>query len=278
MSTCNPNANRISITIWGLAMQKVSFAVTMPIYMAIHLSTSPTVSSHKASEFIFDISELAGIPFSMLIGYIIPAVLLALPSPSVLTFDQKQAFVATWQVFPIWVGLLQQILPPIMSRCGATSIHPSRHGHASLRWISIARVVYTILLLFSGAIHISTVTLIASSGFFPGLFKLRHTFDFSRVFMPASTSASTKMPSIGSGALQLLQYDFFVGSTAFAIWTSTLLLNTNRDGSFLWRCLTQAFGFMLLTAVVGPFGYAIACIWSRDELIFARDGGSKKEN
>lgn len=271
------NANRISMTFWGLTMQKVSFAVTMPVYMAMHLSTSPTISSHKPSDFLFDVSELASIPLSMLIGYIVPAILLALPSPSVLGLDLKQAFMATWQVFPIWVALLQQILPSVMSRCGITSKNPTYQEDVKLRWISTARVVYMLLLFFSGAIHISTITLIASSEFFPGLFQPEHPFDALRVFMPISASASTKMPSIGSGALQLLQYDCFVGFAAFAIWTSTLLLNRYRNGSSLWRWLAQAFGFILLTAVVGPSGYAIACISTRDELVFATSADDRKE-
>ena len=258
-------------------MQKLSFAVTMPIYMATHLITSPTISSHKSSDFLFDVSELASIPLSMLIGYIVPAILLGLPSPSVLGFDLKQAFMAIWQVFPIWVGLLQQIIPSVMSRCGITSRNLTHQGDAKMRWISTARVVYMVLFFFAGAIHISTITLMASSEFFPGLFQPEHPFDASRVFMPISVSASTKMPSIGSGALQLLQYDFFVGSAAFIIWTSTLLLNMHRNKTSLRRCLTQAFGFTVLTAVAGPFGYAVACIWTRDELVFARSTDDRKE-
>lgn len=258
-------------------MQKVSFAVTMPIYMATHLITSPTISSHKSSDFLFDVSELASIPLSMLIGYIVPAILLGLPSPSVLGFDLKQAFMAIWQVFPIWVGLLQQIIPSVMSRCGITSRNLTHQEDAKMRWISTARVVYMVLFFFSGAIHISTMTLMASSEFFPGLFQPEHPFDASRVFMPISVSASTKMPSIGSGALQLLQYDFFVGSAAFVIWTSALLLNMHRNKTSLWRWLTQAFGFTVLTAVAGPFGYAVACIWTRDELVFARSTDERKE-
>ena len=266
------------MTLWGLAMQKVSFAVTMPIYGAIHLSTSPTLSSHTSSDFLCDVSELASIPLSMLIGYIVPAILLALPSPSVLGFDPKQALMATWQVFPIWVGLVQQILPFILSRCGVAVKHPTYHKHTSRQWISTARIVYIVLFFFAGAVHISTLTLTASSAFFPGLYKVEHPFNLSMVFLPASISPSVKISSIGSGALQLLQYDFFVGSLAFSIWASTLLLRTEGNDNFVWRWLTQMFGFILTTALVGPFGYAIACIWHRDELVFAEsvEDGKKK--
>ena len=251
----------------------------MPIYMAIHLSTSPTVSSHETSDLLFDVSELASIPFSMLIGYVVPSILMALPAPSVLGFDLKQSLIATWQVFPIWVGLLQQILPYIFSRFGITFKRANFPRSASQQWIGIARVVYAGLFIFAGAVHMSTLTLIASSQLFPGLYEPEHPFDPSTVFMPASISASTKMPSIGAGALQLLQYDFFVGSAAFTIWASTLFMSRKRNANFLWQWMTQALWLMLLTALVGPFGYVTACIWARDEYTFSESAGDfKKEN
>ena len=266
------------MTLWGLAVQKVSFAVSMPIYMAIHLLTSPTVSSRQPRDFVFDVSELASIPLSVLIGYGFPAILLALPTPSVIGFDLKQAFMAAWQVFPIWVLLLQQFLPLMMAKCGVAYEHPTKDDHVSQQWMSTATAVYKVLLFFAGAVHMSTIALIASSEFVPGLYDPEHPFDLSIVFMPVSISASTKMSSIGSGALQLLQYDFYVGATAFAIWASTMLLNAKRSGNSFRPWITQAFEAIYLTALVGPFGYGIACIWSRDELIFGKSSnGEKKE-
>ena len=265
------------MTLWGLAVQKISFAVSMPIYMAIHLSTSPTVSSRQSRDFVFNVSELASIPLSVLIGYGVPAVLLALPAPSALDFDLKQAFMASWQAFPVWVGLLQQFLPPLMAQCGIAYKRPREDSNFSQQWLSTARVVYSILFFFAGAVHISTMALITSSELFPSLYKSEHPFDLSTVFMPASISASTKMSSIGSGALQLLQYDFHVGATAFAIWASTMLLNTKHGGDSLWVWFTQVFEAIFLTALVGPFGYGIACIWSRDELVFAKNTNDDKK-
>ena len=264
-SACNLKADCNSMTIWGLAVQKVSFAVAMPLYMAVHLSTSPTFASHKSSDFICDVSELSSIPISMLIGYVVPAILLALPTPSVFDFNSKQGLMATWQAFPIWVGLLQQILPSVFSRFGVLSRTPNHPESVSLRWISTARKFYSSIFVFAGAIHISTFALIASSHAFPTLYRPEHPLDLSMVFMPASISASTKMTSIGSGALQLLQYDFFVGSAASVIWASSLALKKNYDGDSLSRWITQIFWFIVLTTFTGPFGYVVACIWARDE-------------
>ena len=265
------------MTLWGLAVQKLSFAVSMPIYMAIHLLTSPTVSSRQSKDFVFDVSELASIPLSVLVGYGVPAILLALPSPSVLDFDFKQGFMAAWQLFPIWVGLLQQVLPPIMAKFGVASKHPKDKDYLSQQWMSTARVVYTVLFFFAGAVHTSTIALVASSEFFPGLYTPEHPFDLSMVFMPPSISASTKMSSIGSGALQLLQYDLYVGATAFAIWASAMLLNTKHSEDSLRPWIAQGLKAIVLTALVGPFGYGIACIWNRDELVFAKSANDDKK-
>lgn len=100
-----------SLAIWGILIQNVAFDVIIPIYLLIHLSTSPTVSSNDPNDFHIDLPNLSTIPFSMAIGYILPTILAALPSPSVISFDHTQTFLAIWQFFPLWVQLLQYTLP-----------------------------------------------------------------------------------------------------------------------------------------------------------------------
>ncbi len=243
----------------------------MPVYLIIHLSTSPTVLSHKPIEFYVALHKLASIPFSLTIGLVLPTILMVLPAPSVLTFNRKQIFIAMWQFFPIWVELMQQITSLVMSSLGVTACKPSpvKKGQ-NAQWISTMRVVYIFLLSTAGITHISTMTLIATSKFFPGLFASDFVgiFNPCNVFLPQSITASTKMPSLGDGAFLLLRYDLIVGSTALSIWASALYINTYRirERSDGWMVLF--FYFLAQVALLGPVGHAVACIWARDELVF----------
>lgn len=85
------------------------------------------------------------------------------------------------------------------------------------------------------------------------------------------------MDSIGSGALMLMQYDQLVGSSAMALWASVLLLQARGVASkepIIARLALKGVVSMILT---GPLGYAVACIWARDELIFGNEVEESKK-
>lgn len=205
----------------------------------------------------------------MLLGYALPAILMSLPAPSIIDYDQKQTFMAIWQVFPIWVATLQAVLPYLISKFTRdrtiTSLQSQRHEMDSLRQL------YRFLLIIAGVGQVSTFTLLATSKWFPGLFRpnFAGVFDPSDVFVPRSISASAKMPSIGAGAHLLLQYDEFVGSSSMAFFATVLYIHKRRIGTTYSEYVApvlQGIGVLLLT---GPLGYAVACVWARDELIAA---------
>ncbi|KAK3175938.1 hypothetical protein OEA41_007260 [Lepraria neglecta] len=233
----------------------------------VHLWTSPLISSKRLSHFLVDTPNTAAVFGSIILGFVLPTVVMSLPAPSVVNFEQKQVYIAIWQLFPVWVSLVQAVLPYLLpkSKAQTTSESPNRHALATMR------VLYIGLLTFAGIGQASTATLLAASKFFPGLFapEFRGTFNPAKVFQPAAITPSTKMPSIGAGAHQLLQYDEFIGSGAMVLWGTALLANTyrgSRSRQSVVSLVAQGTAAMLLT---GPLGYAAACVWARDELVIA---------
>ncbi|KAL8825547.1 MAG: hypothetical protein Q9191_004344 [Dirinaria sp. TL-2023a] len=254
-----------------------TFAVVLPLYLVIHLSTSPTIRSCKAKDHLVDIPNILPIPVSLLVGFGIPAVLLSLPAPSVLTFDQKQIFVAIWQAFPLWFELFQQVLSWILAQMPAymhwMSPNPSRQTIVKTR--GALRLVYVFAIVVAGVTRISMITLSLTSIIFPALFApdYRGILHPSNVLIPQSFLASTKMPSIGAGAFQLLQYDEMVGSTALVLWSVALYTNTykqaaNIDGSMISKMLLA---LVASWSLLGGCGCAVCFTWARDEIIFAMD-------
>ena len=245
----------------------------MPIYLAIHLSTSPTVLSRKPSDFYVAVPKLASIPFSLALGFVLPTVLVALPAPSILTYDRKQVFIAVWQSFPIWVELVQQIATFTISSLGMTEGGPSGiKQQPDKQWLKVLRAVYTFLLAAAGITHVSTIALMATSKFFTGFFASEFIgiLNPSKVFLPQSIKASTKVSSLGDGAFLLLQYDFIVGSAALALWASALYITTYSSMKKSNGWMTSTFMFISQLVLLGPIGHAVACIWSRDEYIFEK--------
>ena len=248
--------------ILGAIGQNASFAVTVPLFLALYLATSPTVSA-TSTTIGTDPLETSAIPLSLTIGYMIPAVMLSLPAPSMQSFEAKQIWLAAWQVFPLWVAACQQIIKIILR-----SVFFGRQ-ESIIRSLAVLRITYAFLLIFAGVSHIAAGTLTATSMMFPSIFAAEYVeaFDFAKVHVPAAITPATKMPSIGSGAFMLLQYDEIVGSTAVLLWASFMYVRAHHQLNTTKDWLQNTVIFTLVTVVAGPAGAAVALIWARDELV-----------
>ncbi|CAF9943293.1 MAG: hypothetical protein ALECFALPRED_010996 [Alectoria fallacina] len=262
-----------SIGIWGVFVQNAAYAVTIPYWCIAYLSTSRLVSSRRVSDFLVDVPNLVGVAVSMTLGYVVPTILMSLPAPSIIDYDLKQWLMTFWQFFPIWVSVVQGVVPYVLPRFGETS------GAPDSRMLRSMRVLYAGLLTAAGIGQASTMTLMATSKFFPGLFapEFVGVFNPSKVFLPAAISPSIKMPSIGAGALVLLQYDQLIGSMSMAVWSTVLFVNTYRNGATKQSLVSMVVGGVTMMALTGPLGYATACIWARDELVFAEAEVDRKK-
>lgn len=194
----------------------------------------------------------------------IPAVALALPAPSILTYNQKQTWIAVWQVFPIWIEISQQILSFVVSRLFSPELHISRTRQSSkLQKIRALRIAYIFAMVVVGVTRIATFSISLTSKMFPAMFapEYRGILDPSNVFRTAFTSPSNKLSFVGEGAFQLLQHDEICGSVALLVWSATLLVKKYNE--------SQAFnlqaGLKMLAAGIGlivgvPRPWCLHCV------------------
>ena len=214
---------------------------------------------------------------ALLIGFVLPSILMSLPAPSLLSYEQKQTYIAIWQMFPVWVSLIQIALPYVIPKPTKTSSTKS----LGLQELHAMRILYVGLLIIAAYGQAATAMLMATSSFFPDLFasEFKGVFNPSKVFLPAAVSPSIKMPAIGSGTHLLLQYDELVGSGAVVLWSTALFMIVYRKcRSAQSEASLVAYGLMAML-LTGPLGYAAACMWARDELIVSEaEGNDKKVN
>ncbi len=265
--------NLYSITIWGLVFQIVTFAVVAPIYFAVHLLTSPTFSFGRQWDFLPHPAKLQSIPYSIAIGFVTPTILAALPAPSVISYEKKQLFIAIWQAFPLWVGICQIVLPVLRSLF-IDDVTPKR---TNKQIIDSMRRIYATMLVVAIVTRISTWTISISAILFPGIFapEVGNLLKPSNVFGPAAATPSVKMPSLAAGSFQLLQYDEMIGGAAMVLWSASLYTNAiGSKGLADWAWLAMK-GIVIL-ALAGPQGLAVAAVWARDEIIFASDNQKTK--
>lgn len=267
-----------SLIIWGLALQNATLAVIIPLYLFVHLSTSPTTASTDPTLFLIEPIDLASVVISLILSYILLLILVALPAPSLLSFDQKQIVLAIWQLFPVWTELLHQgtvlLLRNVMSQ-DKTSKPVTATNRRDPPKMGGLRSVYIFLVFIAGSTHIATLTLMATSKWFPRLFAIGYegVFNPSKVFWPVAASTSIKMSSIGSGILMMIQYDAIISSLAIVLWAVFLFTNAMSQKKKFETAYVFIFDFITLTALLGPMGYTVVCIWARDEMIFEDQKG-----
>ena len=231
--------------------------------------TSPTVRARNPSDFLVEPSQIVALLFSVAIGFVVPSVLTSLPAPSVISSDTKQIYMTIFQMFPIWVCLLQVVLPITWK-----SFVGSNPKKSKTLAVSYLRLLYIVSLMVAGITWISTWTLSIGSVLFPGL--VSSQLAPSAVFTPIAWSPTTKMPSIAAGALLFLQCDEMVSAIELLVWSLALYSNVSQSKTFLGR-LSMFVKAMVILVNVGPFGLAVAAVWARDEVIFADYAAEKKD-
>ncbi|KAI9785097.1 MAG: hypothetical protein M1816_000508 [Peltula sp. TS41687] len=261
-------------TLWACAMQNLALACFGPVYFTIYLCTSRTVldqsrhsNSERSSPMSFP-SELRLLPFSLTLGYIIPSIIIALPSPNVVSHDFQQAVIAVWSFFPIGVAVIQALLSRVTSSTSPVDRQspqsPAELAAASLR---VMRPVYTLAFAGSAIFHIATATLSLTALLFPTIYAPGYATALhpSHVSLPANTA---QVGTIGQGVLRFMQLDQWIGYSAVLLWASTMYRSASVGKVSGWK---HSFNLLMTTlglaVVAGPGGAAVGLVWARDEMV-----------
>jgi hypothetical protein len=264
-------------TLWGLLLQNICYAITIPLYCAIHLLTSPTSKSGKSeasvSDYIAPTRSLAMIPFSVLVGYTVPSVLMCL---SRFSNETHQYLVAFWQAFPIWMIIAQY------TGQGAMALFTSSSDEAIAKWRTnpqyrkTLRWTYALAFLLSTVIHITTMANLLAPTIQSAIYGVTtiQRPSFEEVFMPPRPDSTTHIVIFAQGAHNFLQYDEYVGTAAVMIWVITLYANACKREGVSKGYLSTFMKISGLCLFTGLGGTVVALIWDRDEMVL--DGEDQK--
>ena len=256
-----------SSAMWGLLMQNITYAVTAPLLLLLHLLTSPTITSRaSANSFLVPLSDILSTAPSMFLGFAVPALLMVLPAPSIVSYNTKQVFIALWQAFPLWVSILQECCSPTVTSLLGLSKANARQVDS----VIAMRVFYLAILTVAALTHLSTLYLMAMAYLLPvsDVGEYKDAWNFSNVFIPAASTSSFKVNSIGEGAHLLMQYDEIIGNSAVILWALALFITAPPGKLQLSQAQTSVFA-LVLVIVTGPIGLAVGLVWARDEKAFA---------
>jgi len=285
-----------SIGLVGVLIQNISFTITVPVYLATHLLTSPIAKpfpgNYANSVLLVSSLDLRILPLSVILGYIIPSILMALPSPSIVSPAAHQWYIASWQVFPLWAIGAHWSVKFVLGRILKDDINKRPPTSLGATYLSTAKHVYRFALALCMLTYIPVIAIILiPSWVFPDIsptFTLISHCGFLEVFVPYFPLLSHQVPTLAAGALNFLQWDLYVGSMSFLLWVILLYRNAttgkavvdpntslpiyrelllrekSQDGMLRRKLIWK---ISLWTLLSGPMGALSILLWERDMIV-----------
>ena len=265
---------------WLLFLQLVTYGCGMPVYAWIHLSRgfsarSATDESRRQAE-SKSIEKLRDLPISIIIGYGLPTVLMALPLKNNLL---HQWFGGFWQGHPIWVVLVQMSLSVLRTQLNLISTRrnesmaPPQLSVDGRYLNKIRNEAYLFAFGTATTTHIASFAIIGLRTLFPLLFSkpTRDAMTLRNTFQPPAFWTNTPMEGAAIAVLTFFQYDLYSGSVTSIFWALTLYLRSRRKQLNLNQGLSLVFNMVGSCLVAGPSGVLIVLMWLRDKEVGRAD-------
>ncbi|EUC45276.1 hypothetical protein COCMIDRAFT_36953 [Bipolaris oryzae ATCC 44560] len=254
------------IAIPGLFIFNQSHAVFTSLYLAIRLLVAVPATTEES--LMVDNIHLHAIPWSFLLGYLLPISLMALPGISIYNLNTQHMLTSFYQQWHLYISLVHVLLVTLWTYTGSMGRLEDENSKASL---SAVRPVYA--LAFSMAV-ISVWVPILVSFVIRALHRIRKAhpssqknLHISSIFIPPSPWSNMKCKNAFEGGKWLLQWDGIVGGLSTAVWAIALYAEARSAvepqeglGSFCTRLIW----YMVLG---GPIGVATGALWERDTLL-----------
>lgn len=235
----------------------------------LHLWLSKATKNPKDYNLVLDQPiRLALAPVATIIGFGIPSVVMALPAPSVLSFEAKQNWTAIQQGWPLWIYLAQKALETLASWSDPmVSMRTEQQKRAET--VKYMRRAYLFALSSSAFAHLTYTGLGLVAWFAPEMLstKLQVQLSPDNFFIPPNPFSDVTATTLPNGALWFLQWDLIIGTLATMVWGVAVALYRKGNQGSLEAWVSALIKYGLIAAAIGPSGAAVTAIWGRDELV-----------
>ncbi|KAI1427037.1 hypothetical protein F5Y12DRAFT_783598 [Xylaria sp. FL1777] len=281
--------NRGRLVSWigtvGVLFQNLTWTFTIPLYLALHLLTSPTARLPRGGDgpaarralFVY-LWDLALLPMAVTLTFIVPAVVMSMPRLFAQSPATHYAWIALWQPFPaltvLALGFLHYGCYYALGSLGPVdeANEPTTHGRG---YMVAVRGVYEFALALCATTHLPVVllTLMPAAGreflshAFPHYAPVFRSLSFAETFVPRPWYAppSVDPATYASGDLAVLaqhflHYDFYVGTAPLLLWAMYLHQRTVKEPGLGRMLRTMGFWFL----IGGPAAAAVVLNWERD--------------
>lgn len=268
----------------GFVFQNITYTVTAPLYLVVHLITSP-ISHAKPlpSALSVDADDLVTLPFVITSAFVVPTIMMSLPSPAFTSPSAHYGWNAMWQGFPVFQSIYHFFYKRIfVTPFRLKNVLPVKVTYIYGFALVLAVVSQsTLLALATTPAHLLPDTLLEC---LPGV--NRETLaqvDFARAFVPYWPWSSPKvdaesMSPAGEGLAELvklfLQWDIYCGGLAVLVWAIYAYCVALPGKGILSGVALKV---VFWTVLGGPVGAATALLWERDTVLQDQVADKKAE-
>ncbi|KAF5003171.1 hypothetical protein FDECE_10239 [Fusarium decemcellulare] len=252
---------------FGIIFQGVTITIIAPIYLTLQLLLSPPTM--QPSSILADPCDLALLPVSTVISYVLPTIGLCLPLLNILSREAKYIAVALWQPFPLYQTAIQTV-----SRLFCRSRRGKANNTAHINPKECRRALdraYTFIASLTMGVHLIVLGIILASptgNLIPqvsgyhilGLTSLTDPPTLALLDPPLSVTSSREI------VVSFLRWDVYCTCASMVIWASYQLSMARGSSSATARGLKV----LLWTLVGGPIFPALMILWERDDIIMGR--------
>jgi hypothetical protein len=247
--------------------------VTVPWWLFLHILTSPVAKpfpgSHASSVLFISKLDLTILPLAVILGYIVPSVLMALPSPSIVSPVEHQQYIALWQPFPVWCIAFHMSIRYVCNLMVGSKDTANKGPQTALgtSYLNSAKNVYRFIIGLCLITHLPAlvITLLPPSAFSnaaPFIQNLSKA-DFASVYLPYVPTLTHQVPSFAAGVHAFLQWDMYIGAGAMLLWGVLLHRNAATE-----KTAVELLGKIgLWTVLAGPSAALVVVLWERDEMV-----------
>jgi hypothetical protein len=253
-----------SPSIFGIAAQLFTYAVSAPLFFALQLLVSDVSFQPTAKNIAVPIAIVKALPVALLLTYTTPTLAMLLPSPGIVTLDQKQLLIALWHPWPAYLSFALTIV----------SLVSSNKNNSPTKLRASLRATYTFALIHGAIGHITSWTISLYSVAKPAFFnsEVLHSLHPSQVFGLTSPFSDFRASSLSEGIHIFLQWDSLIGSSSILLWAAIANVLAQRKvqgGQVAWPSFLFKIAYSLV--FTGPIGTAVRLVWDRDELVLEEE-------
>lgn len=166
---------------------------------------------------ITDASYLRVFPWTILLGYVLPFIIMILPSRRIGNIDTKHTMAGWYQQYNLYISLVQWLLVAMWPGDEAV-IAPQKLP-------TFLESAYGAVFVLAGLTTYWLPILICC---WATLWSGNRRLSFASVWVPFSPFRDMQMSTVWQGAKCLLQWDGIVGTAATIVWAATLYFEARR--------------------------------------------------